>query len=219
MPIPVTKRGKPFFLLFLLLLSISLLFLLNSGWLVKTLAGNQIKANLKDLPHIRVALVPGTSSLLKNGHINPWFGFRMDAAAQLFKSGKVDKIIVSGDHSRKGYNEPEKMKWALVRLGIPESAIVEDYAGFRTFDSVFRAKAVFGQNALIVVTQRGQLERALLIAKKLGIKAWGFPAKSPKNELFLKTYHKREKFAAVKCLVDYFNPFAKPKYLGKPEKV
>lgn len=95
---------------------------------------------ISDVPQQKVGVLLGTSKLLKNGNSNQYFTNRIEAAVQLFEQDKIQYIIVSGDNSSKEYNEPEDMKIALVERGIPENRIILDYAGFRTFDSVIRAK-------------------------------------------------------------------------------
>ena len=108
---------------------------------------------------------------------DPYFVYRIDAAAKLYHSGKIRKILISGDNRRKGYNEPEDMRNALIAKGVPDSCIVLDYAGFRTYDSMVRAKKVFGQDSLIVVSQHWHNERALYIAHRIGVEADAFDAK------------------------------------------
>ena len=95
------------------------------------------------VPKTRVGLVFGTTDRI-NGLQNLYFRYRIDAAEKLWKAGKLDTLIVSGDNSSKYYNEPGKMKQALIERGIPAERIVCDYAGLRTFDSVVRAKEIFG---------------------------------------------------------------------------
>ena len=108
-------------------------------------------------PHTTVALVLGVG---KNRNYHP----RLRTAADLFLKGKVQALIVTGDNSRRSYNEPAEMKADLVALGVPEQYITCDYAGFRTLDSVVRAGKVFGQKRFLVVSQRYHCERAVFLA-------------------------------------------------------
>ncbi|MDF1860822.1 MAG: ElyC/SanA/YdcF family protein [Verrucomicrobiales bacterium] len=101
----------------------------------------------------------GCSEFLANGRTNLYFRYRMEAAAEAFHQGKYRFLIVSGDNSRKEYNESEAMRNALFRRGVPYSRIYEDFAGFRTLDSVVRAKEIFGQKMLLVISQRFHNER------------------------------------------------------------
>jgi len=114
----------------------------------KVYAINEIEA----VPPHKYALLPGTSKMIGDRQ-NRCFTNRIEAAAMLYHAGKVKKIIVSGDNRKAGYNEPEDMRLALLDKGVPGEAILPDYAGFRTLDSVLRAKNVFGAESFIVVSQ------------------------------------------------------------------
>lgn len=129
------------------------------------------------LPVTNVALVLGCSKQLADGRKNLFFERRMAAAAELYRTGQVGYLLVSGDNSRPDYDEPSDMRAALVAAGVPASRIVRDYAGFRTLDSVVRAKQVFGLSELIVVSQRFHNERAVYLARAHGIHAYGYDAR------------------------------------------
>ncbi|HOK52118.1 MAG: ElyC/SanA/YdcF family protein [Bacteroidales bacterium] len=135
-----------------------------------------IYSDLHRLPRNKVAIVLGTSKYTKNKTPNPYFYKRIAAAELLYKSGKVQYLIVSGDNLHRSYNEPMMMKRELNRRGIPDSVIFLDYAGLRTFDSVIRGYKIFGQNSYTVVSQRFQVERAVYIAHQYGIGAIGYVA-------------------------------------------
>ena len=158
-------------------------------------------SDLASVPHRHAALLLGTSSNLRNGHSNPYFKYRIDAATALLEAGKVDKILVSGDNRHISYNEPQQMRKALLSRGVPDSLIVLDYAGFRTLDSVVRAREVFGQSSFIVVSQRFHNERAVYLAAMHGIDAVGFNASDVRTLRALKT-HVREWLARVKVFID-----------------
>src|SRR5690606_31518459 len=100
-------------------------------------------SRIDDLPNKKTALVLGTIKSGRNGGINPYFQYRMEAAAALYHEGKIEDILVSGDNHIIGYDEPTDMADYLVSLGVPRNKIKLDYAGFRTYDSVVRAKKVF----------------------------------------------------------------------------
>jgi SanA protein len=123
-----------------------------------------------------VALVLGCSPTVGGGYTNPFFATRIQAAAELFRLGKVDYLLVSGDNRRRDYDEPSAMKEALVAAGVPQNRIYCDYAGRRTLDSVVRAGDVFGQGNIIVVSQEFHNQRAIFIAQHRGIDAIGFNA-------------------------------------------
>lgn len=125
----------------------------------------------------------------------------MDAAEKLYKSGKVKYLILSGDNSHKNYNEPEDMQAELISRGIPADHIFLDYAGFRTLDSVVRAKQIFGQNSFIIVSQQFHNARAVFLARRYGINAYGYNAMDVNKYAGMKTKI-REKFARAKVFVD-----------------
>ena len=194
---------KKIALLLLILAGISLVALFSADNIIKKDSEKFIFDEVKNIPACRTALVLGTSKTLQNGNPNPYFTKRIHAATELYKSGKIQAIIVSGDNSIKGYNEPEEMKFDLMAAGIPEEKIFEDFAGFRTLDSVVRAKEIFGQQKIIIVSQQFHNERAIYLAQKNGIEAFGYNAKDV-NRKFGFTTNVREKLARVKVFVDLF---------------
>lgn len=149
----------------------------------------------------KVGLVLGTTKTLSNGYTNLYFTYRINATVKLFKSGKIDFVLVSGDNGNKGYNEPEDFKLALIKKGIPANKIFLDFAGFRTLDSVIRAKEIFGQKSITIISQKFHNERAIYLAGKNGIKAIGFNAKDVSKRSGLKT-NIREYFARTKAFLD-----------------
>jgi SanA protein len=149
---------------------------------------------------------------MRSGTKNYFFYNRIKAAETLFKSGKVQFVIISGDNSLSYYNEPEDMKKELMKAGVPDSCIFLDYAGFRTFDSMIRAKEVFGQTKFIVVSQEFHNERAIFIARKYGIEAYGYNAEDVSAASGFKT-KVRELFARVKVFIDVYSN-KQPKFLG-----
>jgi len=130
---------------------------------------------VQDVPFQDVGLVFGCDPKI-DGRDNLYFRYRMDAAAALWKAGKVGRLIVSGDNRAKYYNEPGAMRQALVARGVPDDRIVSDFLGLRTLDSVVRAKEVFGVTRITFITQRFQNERAIYLAKANGMEADGFNA-------------------------------------------
>ena len=170
--------------------------------------------DIEAIPHRKTALVLGTSKKLPGNRYNLYFRHRIEAAALLFKSGKVDFLLLSGDNSEKYYDEPTTMKNDLVALGVPEEKIFLDYAGFRTLDSVVRSKTIFGQNQITVVSQPFHNKRALYIARKKGIDAIGFNAEDVHLSYGLRT-QLREYLARVKMHWDLWTG-KQPKYSGEP---
>lgn len=169
--------------------------------------------DLAEIPDNEVGVLLGTSPKLKNGKNNLYFDHRISAAIQLYKAGKIKYILISGDNRQKNYNEPEYMKRALIQGGIPEGAIYLDYAGFRTLDSMVRAKKVFGQDRFTVISQKFHNARAVYIARKNGIEAIGFNARDVDAYSGFKTQI-RERLARVKVFIDLFTR-KQPKFLGE----
>jgi len=118
-----------------------------------------------------VGLVLGTGRSVNGRHENPFFTYRMEAAAALYHAGKIKHILVSGDNSSVNYNEPRDMRKKLMALGVPATAITMDFAGLRTLDSIVRAKKIFQQKKIIVISQAFHNYRALFIARYHGIDA------------------------------------------------
>jgi len=133
---------------------------------------------------------------------------------KVWKAGKVETLIVSGDNREKYYNEPEKMKAALIEEGVPKDRIVCDYAGLRTLDSVVRAKEIFGAERILVISQRFQNERAIYLAQANGMDAYGFNAEDVEVSAGFKT-KLREVGARVKMWLDVNFLDTRPKYLGE----
>lgn len=167
-----------------------------------------------DIPYHHVGLVLGTSKFLKKGMDNPYFNHRIEATVELYRYGKIKYIIVSGDNRHYTYNEPQDMREALVKQGIPDSVIFLDYAGLRTLDSVIRCKEVFGQQDFIVISQKFQNERAVYIGHQMGINIIGFNAEDVGYPDGLKT-KSREVLAKVKVLIDMHITEKSPHFLGK----
>ena len=182
-----------------------------SLWLLLVIIACNVQVNRKTakalyddlnlVPACEVGLLLGTNPYLKNGLPNKYFLYRIEAAVQLYQAKKIQYILVSGDNHRNDYNEPEEMKKALIKKGIPETSILMDYAGFRTLDSVVRAKTVFGKERFMIISQRFHNERALYLAEYNHIKAVGFNAQDVTAYYGLKT-RVREYLARLKLFID-----------------
>ncbi|MFN4365022.1 SanA/YdcF family protein [Chryseobacterium hispalense] len=195
------KLIKNLFTIFLLLLVAGILFIAWANYSIKTRSNSYISYKTEDLPAAKTALLLGTSKSLNNGFPNAYFYNRIFAAVELYKTGKIQYIIVSGDNSRKDYNEPEDMQIALMEHGIPKDRIFLDFAGFRTLDSVVRAKEIFGQTKLIIVSQKFHNERAVFLARQNGMEAFGFNAEDVNKYAGFKT-NMREYLAKAKAYWD-----------------
>lgn len=186
-----------------------LFILITNIWVVYSTA--DAIYTLDNVPKNEVALVLGTSKRTVNGGSNRFFVERMNAAAQLHKQGSVKKLLVSGDNGTKYYNEPRDMYKALDELNIPHDDIKLDFAGFRTLDSVVRAKEVFGNNSITIVTQEFHCYRSLFIAQYYDIDAVAVSADNGGpigNNLAL-----REVFARTFAVLDLYVFKREPKFI------
>lgn len=137
-----------------------------------------VERRYEDRIHERIDLVPARpvalvlgAGLWPDGSLTPVLTDRVTTAAELYQAGKVEKLLCSGDNRRVDYNEPQAMQDYAVRLGVPKEDVVLDFAGRRTYDSCYRAQAIFGVDEAVVVTQRFHAARALYICESLGIDA------------------------------------------------
>lgn len=163
-----------------------------------------------------VALLLGTAPDLPHGP-NAFYVSRLQAAAGLWKANKVRGFVVSGDNSRRDYDEPSRMKADLVAAGVPAAYVTCDYAGFSTLDSVLRARRVFGLQRVLIVSQRAHVERALYLADAAGLQATGLAAGEPRKWWALRQ-RLREGLARVKAVADVALRRG-PHFLGPAEAV
>jgi SanA protein len=198
------------FLIFTLLIVASNLWIVNS-------TSHNVFSDVTKLPDHRVALVLGTSNKTVSGHVNPYFRNRIETAAQLYKMGKIDHLILSGDNRSKYYNEPIEMNKALIKLGVPTTAITLDYAGLRTLDSIVRCKEIFGQNRIIIITQPFHSYRALFISSYYDIEAAAMVTDEDSEYSF--RIRLREYFARTKAVLDLYVLKTSPRFLGEKENI
>jgi SanA protein len=164
------------------------------------------------VPHAQAALVLG-AQVMPNGAPSSMLSDRISAAAELYKAGRVDKLLLSGDHSRKNYDEVGTMRRILLAEGIPAEDIFTDHAGFDTWDSAQRAKRVFDVTSAVVVTQRFHMARALYDARRAGLKVSGYAADRRDYGRVMRRLQVREAAARVKTLGDAVTG-ADPHFLG-----
>lgn len=198
--------------------TVALVILLGNRWVI-----NSSDAYITDkwalLPDNDVGLVLGTSPYLSNGKNSPAFQGRIDAAAELYRVGKIKHLIVSGANPDETYNEPRAMRKALMQAGVPDEAITMDFAGFRTLDSVVRARQVFKLERFTIITQKYHSYRAVFIARKFGVPAYGFIAPANADGRPGNRHPAREVLARMAAVLDLFVLNTKPKFLGAPEDV
>lgn len=214
-------RLKKWFLRLLVLGFLALAGIFGLMWHADRVATNAGEGILFDVaekvPPRDVGLVFGCSKTV-GGRPNLYFTHRIEAASALWKAGKVKCLLVSGDNSNHGYNEPEDMKAALVKAGVPAEKVVCDFAGLRTLDSVVRAKEIFGTTSVVLVTQKFHNERAAYLAKAHGLDVVGLNAESVTGYWAKKT-ERREYFARTKMWLDVVVLKKEPKFLGGKESL
>ena len=169
-------------------------------------AKGKVFSDIGSIKYNKVGLLLGTTPKARIGRItNAFFVYRIDAAEQLYKAGKIEKILISGDeHSLDGVNEPECMRDSLVARGVPASAIVLDGKGYRTICSVVNANKVYGLKSYTIISQKFHNERAIYQAEHLGLdieNIQAYNAKMPKSRRAYLTSI-REYFARVKMFMD-----------------
>ncbi|HOI59747.1 MAG TPA: ElyC/SanA/YdcF family protein [Candidatus Pacearchaeota archaeon] len=189
-------------------LTIGLLIFLGINLLV--VSYSKLIYNSDDIQNAQVGLVLGAK--VRADNLSPIFRDRLDSAFELYKKGKINKILVSGDHGTKTYDEVNVAKEYLLSKKVEETDIFLDHAGFDTYDSLYRAKEVFGLDDLIIISQSFHLKRALYIAYSLDLEAQGFGADLHLYAYSLKNYA-RESFASLKAFYEV-NTKSLPKFLG-----
>jgi SanA protein len=171
-----------------------------------------VTTDARDVPHAQAALVLG-AQVMSNGAPSDMLADRIAAAAELYRAGKVDKLLLSGDHGRKTYDEVGTMKRILLAKGIPARDIFEDHAGFDTWDSAQRARRIFDVTSAVVVTQRFHMARALWDARRAGLQVTGYAADRRDYGRVLRRLEVREAAARVKTVGDALTG-AEPHFLG-----
>jgi len=186
-------------------------------WLSHRESGS-IYHDLNTIPSRPVAIVFG-AHVTKSGMLSSMLRGRVDAAIALYKAGKVEKLLMTGDNGSRGYDEVTPMKRYAVAHGVPADKIVRDFAGFHTFDSCYRARHVFDVTSAILVTQDYHLPRALYIADRVGLDAVGFVAPDNATPHEMNANRFREASADVKAVIDTDLLHAKPKFGGTVDPV
>jgi len=164
-------------------------------------ASGEYTGDVAKVPRAPVAIVPG--ALVKpNGEMSPMLADRVEQAYRLWRAGKVEKILVSGDHHTWAYDEPDTMRKQLVRDGVPPREVFEDHAGFDTWATMVRARSIFGVRDAVVVTQGFHMPRALFLAGEAGIDATGLTADLHQWGYQGRKSEAREVLSRVKAVVD-----------------
>jgi SanA protein len=186
-------------------------------WVLGSCSG-RLYDNAETVPHKRVAVMLGTNPKTKTGKMNYFYKHRIDAAVKLYQNGKIDRILISGDNSSKTYSEPDAMKADLMAAGIPDSAIYLDFAGFSTYDSMVRAKKVFGLSEFMVISQDFHNRRAVFIARCNDVDAIGFNVQNTPFRRWRIKMELREILARVKAAGEVVIN-KRPHFLGEPIEI
>ncbi|MEU5041352.1 SanA/YdcF family protein [Streptomyces griseorubiginosus] len=187
------------------------LALLPSTWLYVSTEGRL--GTTADAPRTDVAVVFGAG--LWDGEPSPYLAHRLDAAATLYRDGRIKAVLVTGDNSREDYDEPDAMRAYLTRHGVPDARIVSDYAGFDTWDSCVRARKIFGVDRAVLISQDFHIRRAVALCEAAGISSYGVSV-SAKHDVTWYYGGTREILAASKAALDVvFRP--NPRFLGPKE--
>lgn len=193
--------------------ALCLLSIIGARVLINRAARGRTYSDVHLIPHRRVGLILGCAKALPNGNANLFFQYRVAAAAELYRAGKVDYLLVSGDNHIRAYDETQDMKNSLAELGVPHGKIYSDYAGFRTLDSVVRARDIFGQTQITIISQEFHNRRAIFIARHRGVDAIGFNAREVDAYDSFDT-RCREELARVDAVLDVFLFRRQPKFSG-----
>ena len=196
----------------LLVLAVPVLLVVVANALVLLGARGETAGDVASLPHAQAALVLG-AQVKPDGTPSDMLADRIATAEALYRAGKVDKLLLSGDHGRWSYDEVGTMRRALLADGIPGRDLFTDHAGFDTWDSAQRAHRVFGVDSAIVVTQRFHLPRALFAARRAGLHVTGFAADRRDYGHVMGRLQVREALARVKVVADALTG-AQPRFLG-----
>jgi vancomycin permeability regulator SanA len=187
------------------------LALLPSTWLYVSTQGRL--RTPADAPRTAVAVVFGAG--LWDGEPSPYLAHRLDAAAKLYREGRIEVVLVTGDNSREDYDEPDAMRAYLTRHGVPGARIVSDYAGFDTWDSCVRARKIFGVDKAVLISQGFHIRRAVALCEAAGITSYGVGV-TDRHDVTWYYGGARELFAAGKAALDVvFRP--DPRFLGPKE--
>ncbi|MFF9284550.1 SanA/YdcF family protein [Streptomyces griseosporeus] len=207
--LPRTRAGRR--RLVQAVMGVCVLALLPAAWL-RLSTGDRLRT-VADVPRTGVAVVFGAG--LWQGEPSPYLAHRLDAAAELYRAGRVEVVLVTGDNSREDYDEPDAMRAYLTRHGVPDRRIVSDYAGFDTWDSCVRAKKIFGVDRAVLISQGFHIRRAVALCEAAGVASYGVGV----DETHDTTWYyggTREVFAAGKAALDaLFRP--DPRFLGPHE--
>lgn len=206
-------RSKRIFVISAVLVLVMVVFVFFTNKHVLEVGSSYI-FNANDVPQSKAILVLG-AYVSPDGTVSQVLGERLKVGYELYTKGKADKIIVSGDHSRKNYDEVNAMKKFFLDKGVPAENVFMDHAGFTTYESMYRARDIFKVDKMIVVTQEFHLPRAIFIAKELGLEVYGVTANTGNySDLVMFSNNMRETMARSKALITVIIK-PRPTFLGE----
>lgn len=214
----MTKKKKKIIGITLLVIAILIFTPIGFYKLVENKTADKLYNDVNSIPYNEVGMVLGTNPNTKKGNGNPYFYNRVDAVEKLYKAGKIKFILISGDNKTKDYSEPDAMRQILIERGIPKDVIYIDYAGFRTLDSVVRAKNIFGQTKMTVISQKFHNERSIVLGEWQEMDLIGFNAKDVEVKRSKYKTLIREGGARVKLYLDMLIG-KEPHFGGNPIKI
>lgn len=212
----LTRCPKKCLVIYSLFISICTLIAIvfYSNYEVNSTSNGKVYYATDTVPTKRVALILG-AGIRPNGSPSLYLRERIEAGVDLYTSGKVQKLLVSGDNRTEDYNEPEVMKKFAVDLGVKPEDVQEDFAGRRTYDSCYRAKSIFSLDEVIVVTQEFHIRRSIFLCEKMHVKTVGYVAQTPRlySQNAYETYLAfREFLANINAVADVY--VLRPKVVG-----
>ncbi|PKG51106.1 vancomycin high temperature exclusion protein [Olleya sp. 1-3] len=197
---------------------ILILAILLANYHINYNAKGKLYNSIENIPKNRVGLVLGAGKYVGSGnHVNLYYKYRLEAAFLLYQNKKIEYLLISGDNSTVDYDEPSTFKQDLIDLSVPEDKIILDYAGFRTLDSVVRAKKIFGLDSFTIISQQFHNQRAIYLAENNNLNVIAFNAKAIKGRYGFKTKI-REYLARTKAIIDVVIN-KQPKFLGPKIKL
>lgn len=180
---------------------------------VVSFSDDKLIYGIENLEETRVWLV-FWARVYSNGIPSPILRDRLDTALKAYEDKKIERIIVSGDNSTRYYDEPTNMKAYLVDLWVPEEHIYIDYAGFDTFDSIYRSNYIFSVEEIVLFTQDYHLKRAIYIAERLWISAQ-WMSTDLQDYRDIDYFERREMFSRIKAFLEIEILKSQPKFLGE----
>lgn len=192
-----------------------LAFVAFAQWWVVSASEKWIYRRMEDVPAAPVGIVFG-AKVYDSGALSPVLDARVRAGVELYHAGKIRKLLMTGDNGRVSYDEVTAMKRRAVALGVPAVDVVRDFAGFRTYDSCIRARDVFGIDRAVLVTQAFHLNRAVFLARRLGIDAVGYVSEPGMPDGMIRASERREWLARPAAVTDTLL-HRRPKFLGRRE--